>query len=56
MEYLISLLEKRKEIGRRPAYTNGGNYGDMIEFGRISELIIKEVYRLYDSGALSEKP
>lgn len=54
MEYLISLLEERKEIGKRTAYTNGGSYEDMIEFNRISELIIKEVYRLYEEGVLSK--
>lgn len=53
MEYLISLIEKRKEIGKRPAYSKGGNYNDMVEFNRLGELIIEEVCKLYEKGALS---
>ena len=52
MEYLISLIEKRKEVGKRPAHTKGGSYNDVIEYDRLGELIIKEVNRLYDAGEL----
>ena len=50
MEYLIELIEKRKEVGKRPAYTKGGNWNDMVEYDRLGQLIIKEVNRLYESG------
>ena len=52
MERLIHLIEKRKEIGQRKIYTKGGNYNDYIEYSRISELILDEVYKLYDEGKL----
>lgn len=52
MEQLIHLIEKRKEIGQRKSYTKGGNYNDFIEYNRIGELILDEVYELYDEGKL----
>lgn len=52
MEHLIHLIEKRKEIGKRKSYTKGGDYNDFIEYSRISELILDEVYKLYDEGKL----
>lgn len=50
MERLIKLIEKRKEIGKRKSYTKGGDHNDYCEYNRIGELILKEVYRLYDEG------
>lgn len=52
MERLIKLIEKRKEIGKRKIYTKCGDYNDYIEYSRISELILDEVYKLYDEGKL----
>lgn len=52
MERLIKLIEKRKEIGKRPSYTKGGNFNDHIEYNRIGNLILQEVCKLYDDGKL----
>ena len=32
MEYLIELIERRKEIGKLPAYIKGGSLNDKIEY------------------------
>lgn len=53
METLKDLIKKRKEIGQRPSYTNGGNYNDWLEYNRLGNLIIEEVCRLYDAGELN---
>ncbi len=53
MEYLIELIERRKEIGKRPAYIKGGSLNDKIEYERIGNLILNEVSRLYDDGKLN---
>lgn len=53
MEHLIELIERRKEIGKRPAYTRGGSWNDKIEYERLGNLILDEVNRLYDEGKLN---
>lgn len=52
MERLIELIEKRKEVGKRKSYRTGGNLNDYVEYRRIGELILDEVYRLYDEGKI----
>ena len=52
MERLIELIKKRKEIGKRPSYTKGGDYNDYVEYKRLGDLILEEISRLYDEGKL----
>ena len=52
MERLIRLIKKRKEIGKRPSYTKGGSFNDLIEYKRMGDLILEEVEKLYDDGKL----
>lgn len=52
MEYLIELIEERKELGKRTAYTKGGSWNDRIEYDRLGQLILEEVYRLYENGEI----
>lgn len=54
MEYLIELIEKRKEVGKIPWNPQGGtkNYNNMAEYERLGNLIIEEVYRLYETGKI----
>ncbi len=54
MEYLIELIEKRKEIGKRQAYCRGGNLNDKVEYERLGSLILDEVNRLYENGKLND--
>ena len=54
MENLKRLIEKRKEVGKRPSYTKGGNYNDIVEYNRLGCLILEEVTRLYDEGKLEK--
>ncbi|WP_313260341.1 hypothetical protein [Lacrimispora sp.] len=53
MEALKELIERRKEVGEKPSYTKGGDYNDFIEYGRLGDLIIEEVCRMYDTGELN---
>lgn len=53
MEYLIKLIEKRKEVGKRPAHCKGGNWNDRVEYERLGSLILNEVERLYENGKLN---
>lgn len=53
MEHLIELIEKRKEVGKRPAYINGGKWNDRIEYERLGNLILDEINRLYEKGKLN---
>ena len=55
MKQLISLIERRKSVGKKKSYTKGGNYNDFIEHERLGQLILREVYRLYDEGKLREE-
>lgn len=52
MEKLIRLVERRKELGKRPSYKKDGNYNDIVEYNRIGCLILEEITRLYDEGKL----
>lgn len=52
MQRLRELIEKRKEIGKRPAPMKYGNYNDLMEYSRLGELILAEVDKLYDEGIL----
>ena len=65
MERLKRLIKKRKEIGKRPSYTKGGDYNitpnhlnihkdynDYIEYKRLGDLILEEISMLYDEGKL----
>lgn len=54
MKYLIELIEKRKEVGKRPWNPQGGttNYNNRTEYERLGNLILDEVDRLYDDGKL----
>lgn len=54
MGYLVELIEKRKEVGKRPWNPQGGttNYNNRAEYERLGNLIIDEVNRLYDKGKL----
>lgn len=54
MKYLVELIEKRKEIGKRPAYSKGGNWNDKVEYERLGNLILDEVCRLYENGMLTD--
>lgn len=56
MEYLNELIEKRKEVGKRTAYTKGGNWNDRVEYDRLGQLILEEVNRLYENGKLNNMP
>lgn len=53
MEHLIKLIEKRKEIGLRPAALRGGDIKDLYEYQRVGDLIIEEACRLYEAGKLN---
>ena len=55
MKQLISLIERRKSVGKNKSYTKGGNYNDFIEHERLGQLILREVYRLYDEGKLRDE-
>lgn len=52
MQRLRELVERRKEVGKRPSHTKGGNYNDLVEYERLGELILEEVNKLYDDGKL----
>lgn len=56
MEHLIELIEKRKDVGRRPWNPQGGtrNYNNRVEYERLGNLILAEINRLYDDGKLAE--
>lgn len=53
MQHLKELIEKYKEIGKRKAHRNSGNYNDYVEYQRIGELILKEIINLYDEGKIN---
>lgn len=52
MQRLIELIKMRREYGKRKAHSKGGNYNDLVEYGRLGELILAEVNKLYDEGKL----
>lgn len=52
MERLKELIEKREEIGKRPAYLKGGSYNDKLEYERLGRLILDEIYQMYKNGKL----
>lgn len=54
MSRLKELIEKRKEIGRRRLSENRKqNCNNRMEFDRIGNLILEEVYRMYEAGELN---
>lgn len=52
MDYLIRLIEERREIGKRPAECRGGNRKDWLEYERLGNSILEEINRLYAAGVL----
>lgn len=54
MSRLKELVKKRKEIGKMVITADHNqNHNNRMEHERYKELIIKEIYRMYEAGELN---